>query len=222
MGDSGSMLIGLLLAASTISLTGQVNPADAYQSYPALFPLVLPIVVLAVPFVDLLLAVVRRTRAGRAPWAPDKEHLHHRLLEIGHSQARAVLIMYMWSALLGFGVVALSIAPGRTMVLVVTGVLAVLALVVVALPRLRSSGRRRAGAGSAGGAVGDLSSGEGAVGDPSSADGAVNGAAVEGSVNQLGAVSDSGPRVSPGPGADAGSGPDPQAGSENSGVEPRL
>ncbi len=142
MGDSGSMLIGLLLAASMISLTGQVNPADVYQSYPALLPLVLPLVVLAVPFVDLLLAVVRRTRAGRAPWAPDKEHLHHRLLEIGHSQSRAVLIMYMWTALLGFGAVALSIAPGRVMVLAVTGLLAVVALVLVALPRLRSAGRR--------------------------------------------------------------------------------
>jgi UDP-GlcNAc:undecaprenyl-phosphate/decaprenyl-phosphate GlcNAc-1-phosphate transferase len=71
MGDSGSMLIGLLLAASTISLTGQLDPGAlsgaAGQTYvPALLPLLLPLAVLAVPFVDLLLAVMRRYRAGRA------------------------------------------------------------------------------------------------------------------------------------------------------------
>ena len=48
---------------------------------------------------DLVLAVVRRTRAGRSPFAPDKQHLHHRLLEIGHSHRRAVLIMWLWAAL---------------------------------------------------------------------------------------------------------------------------
>ena len=56
-----------------------------------LLPILLPISILVVPFADLVLAVVRRTRAGRSPFAPDKQHLHHRLLEIGHSQRRAVL-----------------------------------------------------------------------------------------------------------------------------------
>ena len=111
MGDSGSMLIGLLLAASTITLTGQVDsesPVSSQNLVPALLPLLLPLAVLAVPLVDLLLAVVRRTRAGRSPFAPDKQHLHHRLLEIGHSQRRAVLIMYVWSALIAFGAVGLA------------------------------------------------------------------------------------------------------------------
>ncbi len=58
---------------------------------------------------DLVLAVVRRTRAGRSPFAPDKQHLHHRLLEIGHSQRRAVLIMWMWAALIAFGAVLISL-----------------------------------------------------------------------------------------------------------------
>ena len=58
------------------------------------------------PFVDLVLAVVRRTRAGRSPFAPDKQHLHHRLLEIGHSHRRAVLIMWLWAGLIAFGGVA--------------------------------------------------------------------------------------------------------------------
>ena len=78
---------------------------------PALLPLLLPLAVIAVPFVDLLLAVVRRTRAGRSPFAPDKQHLHHRLLEMGHSQRRAVLVMYAGTALLAFGTVALALVP---------------------------------------------------------------------------------------------------------------
>ncbi|MDP9399024.1 MAG: undecaprenyl/decaprenyl-phosphate alpha-N-acetylglucosaminyl 1-phosphate transferase [Actinomycetota bacterium] len=114
MGDSGSMLIGLLLAASMITLTGQVSPnaVDDAPLAPALLPLLLPVLVLVVPFADLVLAVVRRTRAGRSPFAPDKQHLHHRLLEIGHSHVRAVMIMYAWSGLLAFGVLVLALLPG--------------------------------------------------------------------------------------------------------------
>ena len=141
MGDSGAMLIGLLLAAATISLTGQVSPTDLYQQYGAFLPMLLPFVVLFIPLADLLLAVVRRTKAGRAPWAPDKQHLHHRLLELGHSQRRAVLIMYVCSALIGAGVVALSVAQGPLIVVSIGGSLAVFVLLVVSLPKLRASHR---------------------------------------------------------------------------------
>jgi UDP-GlcNAc:undecaprenyl-phosphate GlcNAc-1-phosphate transferase len=140
MGDSGSMLIGLMLAGAATSLTGQINYGNlpAATAFPVLLPLLLPFAVLAVPFVDLLLAVVRRTRAGRSPFAPDKAHLHHRLLEIGHSHTRAVLIMYFWTALLGFGGVAMSVTGGPWPVFGVVCVLAVVALVAVNLPRLRA------------------------------------------------------------------------------------
>jgi UDP-GlcNAc:undecaprenyl-phosphate/decaprenyl-phosphate GlcNAc-1-phosphate transferase len=82
---------------------------------PTLLPLVLPISILIVPMADLLLAVVRRTRAGRSPFAPDKQHLHHRLLEIGHSQRRAVFIMWLWAALVAFGTVIVSLYTGPLM-----------------------------------------------------------------------------------------------------------
>lgn len=143
MGDTGSMLIGLMLAAATTSLTGQLDPNSlrAADLFPALLPLLLPLAVLAVPFVDLLLAVVRRARAGRSPFSPDKEHLHHRLLEIGHSHTRAVLIMYLWTALLGFGAVSLSILNGPLLVVAVTGALALVAVVASAVPRLRAARR---------------------------------------------------------------------------------
>ncbi len=120
MGDSGALLIGFMLACSAISLTGQfstttlergLNGANA-SLLPALLPLILPFAVLIVPFVDLMLAVVRRTRAGRSPMAPDKKHLHHRLLEIGHSQRRAVIVMYLWAGLVAFGVVLVSLFSG--------------------------------------------------------------------------------------------------------------
>jgi UDP-GlcNAc:undecaprenyl-phosphate/decaprenyl-phosphate GlcNAc-1-phosphate transferase len=140
MGDSGSMLIGLMLSAAVVSLTGQVNYANlpATASFPVLLPLLLPFAVLAVPFVDLLLAVVRRTRAGRSPFAADKQHLHHRLMEIGHSHTRAVLIMYFWTALLAFGAVAASVTGGPLPVLAGVGLAAAIALVISRVPSLRT------------------------------------------------------------------------------------
>jgi len=146
MGDSGSMLIGLLLAASTISLTGQMDAGStsAVALSPALLPLVLPFAVIAVPFVDLLLAVVRRTRAGRSPFAPDKQHLHHRLLEIGHSHRRAVLIMYFWSALISFGVVAVSLTQLKTALFALVAVLVAFGVFLLGWPHLSAWVRRTA------------------------------------------------------------------------------
>jgi len=143
MGDSGSMLIGLMLAGAVTSLTGQFNYSTlpATTTLPALLVLLLPFAVLAVPFVDLLLAVVRRTRSGRSPFSPDKAHLHHRLLEIGHSHARAVLIMYFWTALLGFGAVAASVSGGPVPVLAAVAALALLGIAVGLVPRARARSR---------------------------------------------------------------------------------
>jgi UDP-GlcNAc:undecaprenyl-phosphate/decaprenyl-phosphate GlcNAc-1-phosphate transferase len=148
MGDSGSMLIGLVLAGSALTLTGQFASVDLRQGaggseaslLPTLLPIILPIAILVVPFVDLVLAVVRRTRAGRSPFAPDKQHLHHRLLEIGHSHRRAVLIMWLWAGLIAFGGVLSSLYSGRltTMVLVVWVLLTVALTFVV--PRAHRRG----------------------------------------------------------------------------------
>jgi UDP-GlcNAc:undecaprenyl-phosphate GlcNAc-1-phosphate transferase len=120
MGDSGSMLIGLVLSATAITITTQFAPGDLAQGadgtrsslLPVLLPFALPILILIVPLGDLVLAVVRRTRAGRSPFAPDKQHLHHRLLEIGHSHRRAVIIMWLWAGLIAFGVVLASVFTG--------------------------------------------------------------------------------------------------------------
>lgn len=114
MGDTGSMLIGLVLAASVITLTGQFDPSIVpgdFSFAPTLLPLLLPAAVIAVPLLDVALAVVRRTRARRSPFTPDKQHLHHRLLELGHSQRRAVGLMLAWAALIAFTAVSLAFVP---------------------------------------------------------------------------------------------------------------
>ena len=113
MGDTGSMLLGLLLAAATITLAGQVDPSALGTGVllPTLLPILLPIAVMAIPLIDLLLAVIRRTKAGRNPFAPDKQHLHHRLLEMGHSHSRAVLLMYAWTGLVAGTAVAVAFVP---------------------------------------------------------------------------------------------------------------
>lgn len=143
MGDSGSMLLGVLLAAATSTLTGQLDPTlvSSPKLFPGVLPLLLPIAVLAVPFVDLVLAVLRRARAGRSPFAPDKQHLHHRLLEIGHSHARAVLIIYFWAALVGFAAVAVSVLDMPILVLSSAASLAILAALALSTPALRGARR---------------------------------------------------------------------------------
>ncbi len=108
MGDTGSMLLGLLLAYAPISSITSTDPnqlASHVNRYPEIMPLLLPAALLVIPYADLLLAVVRRTRAGQSPFAPDRKHLHHRLLDIGHSQRASVLIMYLWAAVFSGSVV---------------------------------------------------------------------------------------------------------------------
>jgi UDP-GlcNAc:undecaprenyl-phosphate GlcNAc-1-phosphate transferase len=108
---------------------------------PLALPLLVPVAVLFIPFIDLVLAVIRRTRKGQSPFSPDKMHLHHRLLSIGHSHRRAVLVMYFWAALLSFGAVALSITGGRAELLIAIAVLLLVGVVVVLSPRARRAAR---------------------------------------------------------------------------------
>jgi UDP-GlcNAc:undecaprenyl-phosphate GlcNAc-1-phosphate transferase len=148
MGDSGSMLIGLVLAGSALTLTGQFASVDLRQGaggseaslLPTLLPIILPIAILVVPFVDLVLAVVRRTRAGRSPFAPDKQHLHHRLLEIGHSHKRAVLIMWLWAGLIAFGGVLASLYSGTVTTVVLLAWVVLTVALTFFVPRVH---RRR-------------------------------------------------------------------------------
>jgi UDP-GlcNAc:undecaprenyl-phosphate GlcNAc-1-phosphate transferase len=113
MGDSGSMFLGLLLAASAITLTAQIDPnaISAEKLGPTLLPLALPFAVLAIPLIDLFSAIIRRVRAGQSPFSSDKEHLHHRILRAGNTHLRTALILYLWTATIAFPVVVSAFAP---------------------------------------------------------------------------------------------------------------
>ena len=116
--------------------------ADGARSslLPVLLPVALPIMILIVPLGDLVLAVVRRTRAGRSPFAPDKQHLHHRLLEIGHSHRRAVIIMWLWAGMIAFGVVVASVFTGPIVWSVLAAGLVLTMALTFALPRVNDPG----------------------------------------------------------------------------------
>jgi UDP-GlcNAc:undecaprenyl-phosphate GlcNAc-1-phosphate transferase len=134
MGDSGSLLLGLLLAVSTISGVGRSleEPTGSDIAVIAI-PVVVPLLVLAVPLLDVVLAIVRRMRRGIGIAHADKEHIHHRLMDIGHSHRQAVLLMYLWSALISGFALVVAFVNGQTIVL---AFLAGAVLVATILPRL--------------------------------------------------------------------------------------
>ena len=113
MGDSGAMFLGLLLSAAAITLTGQIdlNAITNQSSNKVLLPLLLPFSILAIPLIDLSMAIVRRLRAGRSPFTADKEHLHHRLLSMGNSHRRTSAILYSWTAMFAFPTAIAAFAP---------------------------------------------------------------------------------------------------------------
>jgi UDP-GlcNAc:undecaprenyl-phosphate/decaprenyl-phosphate GlcNAc-1-phosphate transferase len=154
MGDTGAMLLGMLLAyAMIVSLQnlppGLLSGSSAYthhplNRFPTIMPLLIPIAILVIPYMDMVLAVVRRTAAGKSPWAADKEHLHHRLLGIGHSQRQSVLIMYLWATLFSAIVVSLSVIRTGLIWIAIATVVAMLVLLPATMPRLRPGYRREA------------------------------------------------------------------------------
>lgn len=146
MGDAGALLVGLLMAASAISVTGQVD--DNYLAQPdkftlsflpAFIPILLPIAVLVIPLLDFGLAIIRRLRAGKSPFTADRKHLHHRLLDMGHSHLHAVLILYSWTFLASVGVLAFTFVPWRWGALMfVAGLVGCAAVTLAPLSRSKS------------------------------------------------------------------------------------
>ena len=140
MGDSGSMQLGLLLAAATVSGVGRSIQPSGGDIAAFSIPVLIPVIVLAVPLLDVALAVIRRVRKGRPVFAPDKEHIHHQLREIGHTHRQAVLLMYFWSVVASGSALAIAFINGRA---IVSGILGGAALLIVAtLVQLRWRQRR--------------------------------------------------------------------------------
>lgn len=140
MGDTGSMLLGLLLACSSLSFTGQIDSqslnADGTGLLPSWLPLVLPFAIMALPIIDMVAAYVRRTWQGRWWFMADKQHMHHRLLQRGHSMVKAVLVMYLWTAVIAYGVILLGLIDARIAFGLLGGGV-VIALVTTLLPASR-------------------------------------------------------------------------------------
>jgi UDP-GlcNAc:undecaprenyl-phosphate GlcNAc-1-phosphate transferase len=145
MGDSGSMLLGMMLAIATISGLGRNPYAPSAGDIAAIVgSMVVPLLVLFIPLLDVILAVARRTWRRQGIGHPDKEHIHHRLMDIGHGHRSAVLLMYLWSGLISLSVLAVGLINGRVVVGLILIGMAFLFL-ATALPRL-SEGRRNGAA----------------------------------------------------------------------------
>jgi UDP-GlcNAc:undecaprenyl-phosphate/decaprenyl-phosphate GlcNAc-1-phosphate transferase len=102
MGDSGANLLGYLLGV--VAVIGSVKTN-------AVVALVLPLVILAVPFLDTGFVVAKRLKYRRKPWTADANHFHHRMARIGFSQRKTVAYLYAWTSLLAGFAVALRFVP---------------------------------------------------------------------------------------------------------------
>ena len=119
MGDSGSMLLGLVLGAATvIGIAGAPTAVNETSVFLAYAPLLIPLSVVALPIADALLAIVRRARRRRSVFHADKEHLHHRLMDLGHGHRQAVVVMYIWSALAAGTALGFTFLEGNDLVYV--------------------------------------------------------------------------------------------------------
>jgi UDP-GlcNAc:undecaprenyl-phosphate GlcNAc-1-phosphate transferase len=139
MGDGGALLLGLLMAASTMSVGGRTTADFSGQAFFFFAPIFIPLVILGVPILDTVFAVLRRAAKRNAVAEADKEHMHHRLMRLGHGHRRSVLILWLWTALLS-AFVLYPTYTGEGDAIVPIGVAALaLGLFSVFHPRLRGA-----------------------------------------------------------------------------------
>jgi UDP-GlcNAc:undecaprenyl-phosphate/decaprenyl-phosphate GlcNAc-1-phosphate transferase len=128
MGDAGALMLGLLMSASTMVIGGRTPPASGVTFF-FFAPLLIPVFILGVPLIDAAWAFVRRTASGQGFDTPDKNHIHHRLMRLGHGHRRTVVILWAWTALL-CGFVLVPLFDNQANVFIPLGV-AVLAIALV-------------------------------------------------------------------------------------------
>jgi UDP-GlcNAc:undecaprenyl-phosphate GlcNAc-1-phosphate transferase len=142
MGDTGALLLGLLMAVSTILVGGRTSESFSGQAYFFFAPIFIPLLILGVPILDTALAIVRRAVLRRGIAEADKDHLHHRLLRLGHGHLRSVLILWAWTALLSGFVLYPTYNHGQGRAFIP---IAVLALALVLYTVLHPQRRKRNG-----------------------------------------------------------------------------
>lgn len=138
MGDSGSLLLGTLMAASTMAVGGRTPDPFSGQTFFFYAPLAIPLLILGVPVFDTAFAIIRRASRRQGLATADKGHLHHRLVRLGHGHRRSVGILWAWTALLSAFVLYPTYNEGQGDGLVPFGV-GTLGLVLFTLfhPRIR-------------------------------------------------------------------------------------
>lgn len=141
MGDGGALLVGLLMATSSVALAGQNFPDSSSEGVVGLIPIILPLAVLIVPLADFTLAILRRLRAGKSPFTADRNHLHHRLLDMGHSHVHAVVIFYAWTAVASGGLLLFLLPEGG---ILIGGAVMLVGFVVCTIVTLAPLSRRKA------------------------------------------------------------------------------
>jgi UDP-GlcNAc:undecaprenyl-phosphate/decaprenyl-phosphate GlcNAc-1-phosphate transferase len=140
MGDGGALMLGLLLAASTMVVGGRTDQPFSGQSFFFFAPLFIVVLILGVPILDTLLAIIRRAARRTGVASADKDHLHHRLMRLGHGHRRSVVILWAWSALLS-GFVLYPTISGRGNAIVPLGIAALgLLLYTILHPTLSRRG----------------------------------------------------------------------------------
>ena len=100
MGDGGALLLGLLVASSTMTVGGRVVDQFSGQTFFFLAPILIPFVIIGVPMLDVVFAIARRSIKRTSVAGADKDHLHHRLMRLGHGHRRTVVILWGFTAAL--------------------------------------------------------------------------------------------------------------------------
>ncbi|MBE6871880.1 MAG: undecaprenyl/decaprenyl-phosphate alpha-N-acetylglucosaminyl 1-phosphate transferase [Ruminococcaceae bacterium] len=123
MGETGAAFLGYILA--TVSIQGM------FKMY-AVVSFFVPFLILGLPIFDIMFSTIRRLMKGQAPWKADREHIHHRLIDMGLNQKQAVTVLYLTSAILGIAaVLATNIDKARTLLVIACAVIVALFAAVV-------------------------------------------------------------------------------------------
>ncbi|CAG4929430.1 unnamed protein product, partial [Acidithrix sp. C25] len=137
MGDTGALFLGLLMAASTSVVGGRTSDVSG-ETFFFFAPLFIPFVILGVPMTDMVFAIIRRTAKRMSVSTPDKAHLHHRLLQMGHGHRRSVLILWAWTVVLsGMVLIPLFTNRGNALIPVLLAALGIM-LYTLFQPAIRS------------------------------------------------------------------------------------
>ena len=133
MGEVGAQLIGLLMATAAVAVTADLGALEGFRfrNVPAYMPILLPLAVMLLPLLDLFMAVLRRTARRSSPFSADRGHIHHKLVDGGYTHRQAVLLLYLWTFVVGYGAVSLTYFPAEVVISVTVVAMALLVLLTL-------------------------------------------------------------------------------------------